>query len=264
MSSQWYLYKDGRQQGPFSWEELYRQAEAGLFGPADLVWTEGMENWERADRIRGLFVMAPAPSASSPAPPSSAFNNKAPSIRSKGRGMLIALIIILVVLVLGGGLFAFNLLLAGGAGRIERALSDLTGGEGIRAPSGLPPDVITGSWQEEGKAHEEIYMQFKDDETFILAVINPDAPEESYWLQFQYRLIEENGSFIIEKSLPEDETWHDSAMRVEILASDRLRLENILLGDSGYLNRIDDQLFDEITDPLEEMTFIQDVIDPDP
>lgn len=264
MSSQWYLYKDGWQQGPFSWEELYRQAEAGSFGPADLIWTEDMENWERADRIRGLFVMAPVPSAPSPAPPPSAFNDKASSNRGKGRGTLIALIIILVALVLGGGFFAFNLLLAGGAGRIETALSDLTGGEGIRAPSGLPPDVITGSWQEEGKAHEEIYMQFKVDKTFILAVINPDAPEESYWLQFQYRLIEENGSFIIEKSLPEGETWHDSAMRVEILASDRLRLKNILLGDSGYLNRIGDQLFDEITDPLEEMTFTQDVIDPVP
>lgn len=60
MTSNWYLYKDGHQQGPFSWEDLYRQVEAGAFGPADLVWTEGMANWTRADQVEGLFRTAPS------------------------------------------------------------------------------------------------------------------------------------------------------------------------------------------------------------
>ncbi len=52
MSSKWYLNKDGQQQGPYSWEELYRQAEAGTIGPEDLVRSEGMENWTQAKEVK--------------------------------------------------------------------------------------------------------------------------------------------------------------------------------------------------------------------
>lgn len=59
MSSLWYLYKDWQQKGPYSWEELFRLAEAGTLGPADYVWTEGLDDWVQADIIRGLFAAEP-------------------------------------------------------------------------------------------------------------------------------------------------------------------------------------------------------------
>ncbi len=273
MSSQWYLYKDGQQQGPFSWEELYRQAEAGLFSPADLVWTEGMENWSRADQVKGLVS---APPAAPPGPHSAPQGGPAPSHQQRaagshraataprrGRAGLVALITVLVVLLLGGGFFVFNLLLADGAGRIETMLADLTGDEGISASSGLPPEVIIGSWQEEKKTGDaEVFLQFNEDETLIIATSNSNFPEESFWLQFQYRLVEQNGLYIIEKFEPENENWHDSAMRVEILTADRLLIKNVLLGDSSELIRIDNHQLQEALGPLEELVFDQDLPGP--
>ncbi len=115
MSAQWYLYKDGRQQGPFSLGDLYRQAEAGLFGPADLVWTGGMENWSRADQVKGLVS---APPTAPPGPPSTpqlgaspshhgraAGNYRAAPAPGRGKAVLTALIVVLAVVVLGGGYF---------------------------------------------------------------------------------------------------------------------------------------------------------------
>jgi len=125
MPSQWYYHKNGQQQGPFSWEEVYHKAEASAFGPTDLVWAEGMENWTRADQIRGLFSNDPPP-ASLQAPESTAAPSgyqvrgskvySAGPSRNKGKGGLVALIVILVMLVLGGGIVAFNLIFSNGKG----------------------------------------------------------------------------------------------------------------------------------------------------
>ena len=115
MNSQWYFYKDGQQQGPFSWEVLCQKAQSGAFGPADLIWTDGMENWIRADRVEGLFTVQPSPPASSPAPapsPASTYHSQGPAgykaapARKKGKGGLIALVVILVLVLAGGGFFA--------------------------------------------------------------------------------------------------------------------------------------------------------------
>ena len=123
MGSSWYLYKNDQQQGPFSREELDQKAQSGAFGPADLVWTEGMENWTRADRVEGLFSAQPHPPAPSPVPPPSpaptyqprgpAGHQAGPAPRS-GKGGLVVLIVLLAVLFLGGGFLAFNIFLVNG------------------------------------------------------------------------------------------------------------------------------------------------------
>ena len=127
VSSQWYLYKDGRQQGPYSWEDLYRQAEAGSFGPADLIWTEGMENWSRADRVRGLFTAPSYPATPSPAsllsPASNcqlkgSANYQASLSRKQGKGGLVLLLIMLVLVLAVGVFFAVSYLLNDLAGEI--------------------------------------------------------------------------------------------------------------------------------------------------
>ena len=120
MSSKWYLYKDGQQQGPFSRQELDQKVQYGAFGPADLVWTEGMENWARADRVEGLFAAPPPPSESSPAPPPSPAPAYQPRgqggyqggpVRKKGKGGLIALVILLVLILAVGSFLALTYLL---------------------------------------------------------------------------------------------------------------------------------------------------------
>jgi hypothetical protein len=120
MSTQWYLYKDGQQQGPFSRQALDQKAQTGAFGPADLVWTEGMENWARADLIKDLFAAAAPPPAPSPAPPpdfAPAYHPRrqdgyqtAP-VRKKGRGGFAALVILLVLILAVGSFLAVTYLL---------------------------------------------------------------------------------------------------------------------------------------------------------
>lgn len=72
MSEQWYLHKDGMQQGPFSWETLRQKATSGEIAPMDHVWSEGMGGWTRADEVAGLLYVRPAPlppPQPAPAPP---------------------------------------------------------------------------------------------------------------------------------------------------------------------------------------------------
>lgn len=155
MSAQWYLYKDGRQQGPFSLEDLYRQAEAGLFGPADLVWTGGMADWIRAEQVKGLIFASSPASPASPGPPSApqlgpplsyqqqgSGSHRAAPAPGRGKGVLIALIVVLAVVVLGGGYFAFNMLLPG-------ATSGIANGSNPEVPA-----VDTGREQATGDQNE--------------------------------------------------------------------------------------------------------------
>ena len=51
--------KDGVQHGPARADELQRLVATGQLGPDDLIWTEGMPDWVKADTIRWLFAPAP-------------------------------------------------------------------------------------------------------------------------------------------------------------------------------------------------------------
>jgi len=156
MNSHWYFYKEGEQRGPFDWEELNRQAEGGVFGPHDLVWTEGMENWVRADQIEGLFAAPqPPPFPDPPSSPEPTYQSRGQGIyqttpaRKKSKGGLIALILILVVLVLGGGFMIINLFVLNG-NDIAVLLPEEDEGNGVAEPganSGLTASADTsGLW----------------------------------------------------------------------------------------------------------------------
>ncbi len=66
MSDQWFLLKDQKQEGPYSYEELTSLIETGSLKRSDLLWKEGMAQWQPADQIEGLFLKAAPP----PPPPS--------------------------------------------------------------------------------------------------------------------------------------------------------------------------------------------------
>src|SRR6266446_10504904 len=55
MARQWYYSRNKQQQGPVSWEDLYRLAQSGEVGPSDLVWQEGTADWLKASRVEGLI-----------------------------------------------------------------------------------------------------------------------------------------------------------------------------------------------------------------
>lgn len=64
----WYYHRGGAQMGPVSWQELVVTARAGGLGAGDLVWTEGMAQWQAAATIPGLLP-AQAPPAVPPSMP---------------------------------------------------------------------------------------------------------------------------------------------------------------------------------------------------
>jgi hypothetical protein len=69
----WYYRRGEAQMGPVSWEDLVHTARAGGLGSGDLVWTDGMTQWQAAVTIPGLVPQQPVamPPAQSPyaAPP---------------------------------------------------------------------------------------------------------------------------------------------------------------------------------------------------
>lgn len=114
MSKQWFVGRDQKQLGPYSWEELVDKAKAGEVGKSDLVWSEGLENWIAAEKVEGLFTFsaeAPPPIPSKyntpPPPPSNdtgmqvskeaapyAGNDSSRGLPKKKSGLKIALIVI--------------------------------------------------------------------------------------------------------------------------------------------------------------------------
>ncbi len=59
----YHVARNSQQIGTYPKEELINLYNAGMIFPTDLVWTEGMANWEAASKVFG------APAASSAPPP---------------------------------------------------------------------------------------------------------------------------------------------------------------------------------------------------
>jgi hypothetical protein len=66
----WYFGRDGRQEGPISDEQLRTMVSNGSLRREDLVWRDGMADWQPAGQIPGLPF--PSPAAYAPPPTSSA------------------------------------------------------------------------------------------------------------------------------------------------------------------------------------------------
>jgi hypothetical protein len=55
MASEWFMRKNGEEDGPFSSQQLKQMAGNGLLAAEDLVWKEGMDEWRPAGESRRLF-----------------------------------------------------------------------------------------------------------------------------------------------------------------------------------------------------------------
>lgn len=56
MAHQWFYSSKGGQAGPVGDAELAKLVAAGVVGPADLVWRDGLADWIPASKVRGLFA----------------------------------------------------------------------------------------------------------------------------------------------------------------------------------------------------------------
>lgn len=90
MSAQWYYAKDNDRHGPISSGELKQLARDGVLKPTDLVWKEGMPDWQPASRVKDLFGDVPqtAPPTPSPVAPAAtqADTTHTPDIGTAARG----------------------------------------------------------------------------------------------------------------------------------------------------------------------------------
>ncbi len=69
MSQQWYLSREGRRYGPYSWEQMREFAGSGKVMQQDLIWTNQLTDWVKAAEVEGLFKPAQPDQAAPPAPP---------------------------------------------------------------------------------------------------------------------------------------------------------------------------------------------------
>ena len=53
--SEWYYGRNGQQQGPVTSNQLKQLAQSGQLLPTDLVWKDGMSEWAKASKVKGLF-----------------------------------------------------------------------------------------------------------------------------------------------------------------------------------------------------------------
>jgi hypothetical protein len=65
----WYYAVGGQRQGPVGFDRLRQLAYSGQIGPSDLVWTEGMADWQAAHTIAGLGSPRVATTPPPPPPP---------------------------------------------------------------------------------------------------------------------------------------------------------------------------------------------------
>lgn len=65
---QWFVYQDQQQKGPFSWDDLKKQYQAGTLRETDMLWSEGMAGWTPAAQVPGLVPAVPPPPAAPPPP----------------------------------------------------------------------------------------------------------------------------------------------------------------------------------------------------
>jgi len=72
LTLKWYLYQDGKQMGPYSWDQLLCFANEGSITPVDYLWNRELVEWTGAGQIGELFPSSASPPAPDPHPPAAA------------------------------------------------------------------------------------------------------------------------------------------------------------------------------------------------
>ncbi len=271
MSQEWYVLKDGQQKGPFTREQLTQQAATGTLGPADMVWKGGMEAWTRADQVEGLLPPAPAappppapaappPPAGPPPPGASPYQQGgggfpgAPSGK-QGKGLVIALAVILVGVIAIGGYFVF---FANGNGESVADPDTPAPTAPAPAPSSDPvpsvpaatgADALLGEWKCLFP-DSTMYFGFYEDEELVLV-------EDNYLIQTRYRFegVEEGHHGEVNYNLymfePDIQGWLQYWCIFVVHPSGDVGVRYLGEPDTEYkMQRIDRSELDEVLDRL--------------
>ena len=65
-SRQWFIGRNGKQEGPYRDERLRELIAGGIVTAETLVWSQGMNTWAKASEVPGLMSGAPRPPAATP------------------------------------------------------------------------------------------------------------------------------------------------------------------------------------------------------
>jgi hypothetical protein len=65
----YFYHSQGSQHGPVSWDAIAAAAASGRLQPGDLVWHDGLANWQPAGTIPGLFPQSSPYPGGHPVPP---------------------------------------------------------------------------------------------------------------------------------------------------------------------------------------------------
>ena len=71
-STQWYVYKDEQQLGPYSWDQLWQEAREKRIIGNTLVWNNEQTDWISAEKIPGLIINVNFETNNPPPPPAKA------------------------------------------------------------------------------------------------------------------------------------------------------------------------------------------------
>jgi hypothetical protein len=68
MASHWFYKRQGTKFGPVTTQQLKALAASAHIAPSDLVWKEGMADWTKASRLKGLFQQVAGGDSAPPTP----------------------------------------------------------------------------------------------------------------------------------------------------------------------------------------------------
>ena len=104
-STQWYVYKDEQQLGPYNWEQLWQEAREKRIIGNTLVWNNEQTGWISAEKIPGLIINANFETNNPPPPPAKA-NTVSPAQTKpvKNKTLIIAIAAVALFFVFGAAI----------------------------------------------------------------------------------------------------------------------------------------------------------------
>ncbi len=94
MATEWYYSSNDQQQGPVTFAELGQLAKDGTLKPIDLVWNQGMSDWQPASMFPALFGGVMTGGGAVPANPYARPPGQVSPVASDGKKHAVAALIV--------------------------------------------------------------------------------------------------------------------------------------------------------------------------
>lgn len=151
MASEWFMRKNGEEDGPFSSEQIKQMVRNGLLAAEDLIWKEGMDDWRPAGESRRLFPQSGRRSSqgssrrSSRKSSSRSRSSEPPAAAAAGRQPSAKLALLrdkrVLIPLAGGGMAALLLLVVAGVMLMRPAAEPMSAEQPAIAAAGARPSA---------------------------------------------------------------------------------------------------------------------------